>query len=100
MSLRNIQYMHVVAKASPIWSVIIITEDVEMIALASCCLQKQRNDVGFRAMILAQGGSGSAGVKVTKSYYRPSIGPTVPIQDSFQHQLGFAVRVNGIFGMI
>lgn len=60
VSIREILDMNVVPNACPIGSGVVIAEDHDFIALSQGNLQDDRNQMGFRIVILSQIPSGAA----------------------------------------
>src|SRR5581483_9960196 len=100
MCLGDIQYMHVVAETSAIGRRIIIPKNIEIVALPQYGLQEQWNNVSFWAMILPDSSGCSACIEITKRDNGPPISGGIPVQNSLQHQLALAIRVNGIFRVV
>src|SRR6185369_11335379 len=63
---RQIDHMNVIANARPIRRRIVVTEDLYMSAFPGRCLQRDRDDVSLRIMILATLLTRSRGIEISQ----------------------------------
>jgi hypothetical protein len=100
MRVGYVQNMNVIAEARSVVSRIIVTENLEGLPLATCDLQQQRNDVGFRPMIFPDCGRPPARVEVPKGNNCPIVCTCVPTQRTLQHEFSLAIRIDRILEMV
>src|SRR5215467_9816386 len=100
MPPRDVQNMDVVAQASAVRGVVVISINTEEFPLACGRLEQQRDNVSLRTVSLAPFRGAPRSIKIAQRSHAPTIGARVPIERPFEHQLSFAIAVNWIFGLI
>jgi len=100
MGIGDVENVNVVSDAGAVGSGIVGTKNLDMRNDADGGVEDFGNEMGFDAMGFAAFGRGAGGVEIPKrSVVEAGIGAIVG-KDLFKAQFGFAVRVDGIFGVI
>ena len=98
----QIQDMHIVADAGAVRRVVIAAVHHHLRALAECRVQRQRDQMGFRFMPLAQPcpGIGPGGVEIAQGRPAQPVAVGARCQRLLDQQLRFAIRVDRLCGVI
>ena len=99
--LSQVEDVNVVSHRGAVRRGVVGPEDRQRIAATVRRLDRQRDEVRLRRMILADVavGIGAGGVEVAQRRVAEAVGLSVPAQHSLDGQLGLAVRVDRVLGM-
>ena len=98
--IGDIENVDIVADAGAVGSGIVGTENFELWDEAKCGVENLGDEVGFDAMGFAALGRGASGVEIAERGVMDAGVGAIVGEDFFEAQLGFTVRVDGIFGMV
>lgn len=100
VGVRDIQDVNVIANASAIRRGVVRTEDFDVGDEAHGGVENLGDEMGFDTMSFAALRGGASSVEIAKSgELQRGVGAVVG-EDFFKTELGFSVRIDGIFGMI
>jgi len=100
VGIGDVEDVDVVADASAIGSGIVGAENFKLRDEAEGGVENFGNEVGFDAMGFAAFSGGASSIEIAESgVVQAGVGAVVG-EDFFETQLGFAVRVDGIFRMV
>src|SRR6266446_3424405 len=100
VGIRNVEDVDVIADASAVGRGIVRAENIDVRQIASGGVQEARDEMRLDAMMLAELLRGAGGIEITKhGVLQAGIGAIVR-ENLFEHQLGFAVRIDGGFAMV
>src|SRR5215469_2071137 len=86
-----VQYVNIIPQTSTVRCFVVLPVNFEIGPLSCGSLQKQRNNMSLRPVMLADYSSRAAGIKVAKRQHRPAVGSGVPIESTLQGQLCLAI---------
>ena len=92
MRLRQVRDVNIVADTRTIGRIIIVAEDFDVGPFALSDLQNERDQMAFGVVVLAAFQTGACRIKVTKCNITETFDPVQPVEVTFDHRLGFAVR--------
>lgn len=100
VGIGDIEDVDVIANAGAVGGGVIGTEDFELRDEAESGVENFGDEMGFDAMGFAALCGGAGGVEIAESgVVKTGVGAVVG-ENFFEAELGFAVRVDGIFGMV
>jgi len=100
VGIGDVQDVDVIADAGAVGGGIVRAEDFDLRNNAEGGVENFGDEVGFDAMGLAAFGRGASGVEIAESgVVEAGVGAVVG-EDFFEAEFGFAIGVDGIFGMI
>src|SRR4051812_34786191 len=91
MRLGEIEYVNIIPDASAVTCRVVVAEDENLFALAYGHLKHERNQVKFRVVIFAPGGSCSGGVEVAQARVAHAVDPVQPMEHALKNELRLAV---------
>jgi len=100
VGIGDIEDVDVVADAGAVGRGVVRAEDFDVGNNALSGIENFRNEMGFDAMMFAAIGGGAGGVEIAESGVLEASVGTVVRENFFEAEFGFAVGVDGIFGMI
>jgi hypothetical protein len=100
MGIRDVEHVDVVADAGAVWRGVIGAENFHVGNGARCGVENAGDEVGFDAMVLATFGGGAGSVEVTKDGIIEARVAAIVREDFFKAKFGFAVGINGAFGVV
>lgn len=100
VGIGDIQDVNVVANAGAVGSGVIGAEDFEVWNNTQSSVENFRNEVGFDAMGFAALGGCAGGVEITECDEMETGVSAIVGEDFLEAELGLAVGIDGIFGMI
>ncbi len=100
MGIGDIENVDVIADTGAIGRGIVRAEDFDLWNEAEGGVENFRNEMGLDAMVLAAFGRGPGGVEIAESgVVEAGVGAIVG-EDFFEAKFGFAVGIDGVFGVI
>ena len=100
MGIGDVEDVDIVADAGTVGRRVIGAEDFEVRNDAESSVENFRDEVGLDAMGLAALGGGTGGVEIAESGEKETGVGAIVGKDFLEAELGFAVGINGIFGMV
>lgn len=100
MGLGQIDDVNIITDAGAIGCGIIGAVNVTLFGLTERHFENVRDEMGFDAMIFAEFFTGSGGVEIAEGDEFEAVDLVIPVQHLLEHELGFAVRIDGTLGQI
>lgn len=100
VGIGDIEDVNVVADAGAVGRRVIEAENFELGDIAESGVENAGNEMGFGAMVLAALGGGAGGVEIAENGVLQSGVGAIVGKDFLEAELGFAVGIDGVFGMI
>ena len=100
VGIGDVQNVDIVTDASSVRRGVVRAENFELRNDAESGVEDFRNEMGFDTMAFAALHGGASGVEIAESGVMESVVGAIVGEDFFEAELGFAVGVDGIFGMI
>ncbi len=96
MRPAQIVYMDVVTYTCPVWSIVVGSVNFYIVAFSHCCLDGQRNQMGFWLMILTYSGivAGAACVEISQRGKCKFSRLALVVTHSFDSQFRLAVGID------
>ena len=100
VGLGKIHDVNVVADARAVGRRIVGAKDLNARFLAERDFEDIGDDVRFLPVMFAKFLGASGGVKIPEANIGQAVLPVIPIKNALEHQLGFAVRIDGLFRLV
>src|SRR5215471_981067 len=100
MCSRDINNVNVVAQASAVRSLVIVTVDAEMASLSGGGLKQEGNNMRFGIVSFSQISRSPGSIEIAQGNHAPAVSARVPVEGAFEHQLGLTVRVDRVFRIV
>src|SRR6266436_8560378 len=98
--IGNIEHMDVIADAGAVRRGIVSAEDIDMGQSTAGGIENPGDEMSFHAMMLAAFLGCSGSVEITETHIFESGVELVIGQNLFEHELGFAIRIDGRLPMV
>ena len=95
MCLRKINNVDIIAHAGPVPCWVVLTENGDLLALAECDLENERDQVKLRLVVFPPSGRRSGSIKVAQGSEAYAMNPVEPVQHAFKDEFRFPVRAAG-----
>src|SRR5882724_4092656 len=100
VGIGNVKDVYVIADASAVGGGIVRAENIDVRQISGGGVQDARDEMRLDTMMLAELLRGAGGIEITKhGILQTGIGAIVR-ENLFEYELGFAVRIDGRFGMV
>src|SRR6266849_6674476 len=100
VGIRDVEDVDVIANASAVRGRIVRPENVDMSQIAGGGVQNARNEMRLDTMMFTELLRGAGGIEIAEhGIFEARIGAIVR-ENLFEHELGFAVRIDGSFAMV
>src|SRR5581483_5732533 len=100
MGLGQINDVDIIPDAGAVGRGIIGAVNLALGGLAERDFEDVRDEVGFDAMMFAEFLAGAGGVEIAEGDKLEAVDLVIPVQHLLEHELGFAVGVDGTLGQI
>ena len=100
VGIGDIEDVDVIADAGAVGGGVVRAENFDLRNNAQGSVENFRNEMGFDAMAFTALGGGTGGVKIAESGVVEAGVSAIVGEDFFEAEFGFAVGIDGIFGMV
>ena len=83
--------MNVVTDAGAVGRVVVIAKDRDVLAIPGCDLQHQRNEMGFRRVMLTSRFTGPRGIEIPQACEAQTLCLRQPVERPLERPFGFTV---------
>ena len=96
MSICQVKWMDIVPNIGPIWCLIVISKNRDLLAFALGYLQDDWQEMGLWSVVFANRAVrfSTRYIKVTKGHILDAVCLICPAHNGFHHELAFAIRIN------